>query len=72
METLIRVHLKAKASGYAFYIFLWAQDAMDAMDAIRKLEGTLLGPDAEYTLEGAAPQRRGIEPITREKEDAHA
>lgn len=69
METLIRVHLKAKANGYAFYIFLWAQDAMDA---IRKLEGTLLGPGAEYTLEGAAPQRRGIEPITREKEDAHA
>lgn len=53
METLIRVHLKAKANGYAFYIFLWAQDAMDA---IRKLEGTLLGPRGGIRIgRGSAP-----------------
>lgn len=62
-ETLFRVNLSTKRTGYTMFLLVWAVDAMEAM---AKVSG-ICGADGEYSCDGISIQMENGEPQRREK-----
>lgn len=60
-ETLFRVYLTTR-TGTKLFLYIWGTDALDA---VNKIQGVLIGQGCEYTLTGCAMARNGDNPLTR-------